>query len=514
MRDMTKLMLLILFVLTLVDIVIYPDLFFPLLFANLVAIGVILISRYALDTRWGQERSEITGIFTGFAILASALYKTFIIQESFIPLGVIFAIVASMMMPWRMRYQVILVIEFVITFLANVIILNESAVQPLALTTAPAIGYGLVSLSLLHISNERRFALWQARKALQEERERFRQLGEHSQDIIWIWSPDFTIEYISPAYERFTGRSPENLFENPRIVLDMVHPDDRAVFGDGIEDIIRGEHRKMNLRVNHLDGTVYNLDGWGAPVRNEKGEVVRCVGIWRDVTEHVQLTKEATEMQFAAEVANRAKSIFLANMSHELRTPLNAILGYSQLMSRDLQLTSTQQEYLETIARSGEHLLGLINDVLTISKIEAGRIMLQENAFDLHRQLEGLREMFQVRANDKGIALILEIAPDVPRYVYSDEAKLQQVLMNLLSNAVKFTKEGGVTLRVGVRSKPDPHSTILLCFEVEDTGIGIALEDMDALFAPFVQTTSGEKSKEGTGLGLTISQQFVTLMGG
>jgi predicted ATPase/signal transduction histidine kinase/CheY-like chemotaxis protein len=239
------------------------------------------------------------------------------------------------------------------------------------------------------------------------------------------------------------------------------------------------------------------------------------------------LEELVAERTLRLQAANQAKSVFLANMSHELRTPLNAILGFAQLMARDTHVTPTQQEYLETIARSGEHLLGLINDVLTMSKIEAGRTTLQENAFDLRRQLQGLQEMFQLRVADKGLALLLDVAPDVPRYVYTDEGKLRQVLMNLLSNAVKFTEEGEVTLRVratdGERrtmdeeSKEQPSLVIgqwSLVFEIQDTGTGIAQEEMDALFAPFVQTTSGQQSHEGTGLGLPISRQFVELMGG
>ena len=217
----------------------------------------------------------------------------------------------------------------------------------------------------------------------------------------------------------------------------------------------------------------------------------------------------------AAEAANRAKSIFLANMSHEFRTPLNAILGFTQLMNRDTSLAAEQQENLGIIGRSGEHLLGLINDVLELSKIEAGRATLNEQSFDLHHLLHGLEEMFRLRAEDEGLTLIFERAPDVPQYVRADEGKLRQVLMNLLGNAVKFTQEGSVALRVRyLASQPAGQPTGRLHFDVEDTGPGIAPEEMAAVFDPFVQTASGQRSQEGTGLGLPISQQFARLMGG
>jgi signal transduction histidine kinase/FixJ family two-component response regulator len=234
----------------------------------------------------------------------------------------------------------------------------------------------------------------------------------------------------------------------------------------------------------------------------------------------------ADEARLAAEAANRAKSAFLANMSHELRTPLNAILGFSQLMMREsltgeAGLTAEQQENLETIGRSGEHLLGLINDVLELSKIEAGRVELQKESFDLHRLLDGLEEMFQLRATGKGLMLIFDWAPDVPQYVCTDEGKLRQVLMNLLGNAVKFTRDGGVTLRVGCANLPGSFTqesfregSPRLLFEVEDTGSGIAPDELDAVFDPFKQTASGQQSQEGTGLGMPISRQFVRLMGG
>jgi len=229
--------------------------------------------------------------------------------------------------------------------------------------------------------------------------------------------------------------------------------------------------------------------------------------------------REAKEV---AEAANRAKSTFLANMSHELRTPLNAILGFAQLMARDSSLSKEQQENLETISRSGEHLLDLINDVLEMSKIEAGRTTLYEQSFDLHRLLDDLEDMFGLRAENKGLQLIFDRAPGVPQYVCTDEGKLRQVLINLLSNAVKFTTYGGVTLRIATkdeaRNTSEPLSSVAcascLAFEVEDTGPGMSPEDLKKVFDPFVQTETGKVSQEGTGLGLPISREFVQLMGG
>jgi signal transduction histidine kinase/ligand-binding sensor domain-containing protein/CheY-like chemotaxis protein len=224
---------------------------------------------------------------------------------------------------------------------------------------------------------------------------------------------------------------------------------------------------------------------------------------------------ELEQSKEAAEAANRAKSVFLANMSHELRTPLNAILGFAQLMDRDANLTMNQRENLEIINRSGEHLLGLINEVLDLSKIEAGRMRLQETSFDLCGLLDSLEEMFRMRAEKKGLRLNFERASDVPRYVWMDQGKLRQVLMNLLGNAVKFTEAGGVALGVEVVSLGEQMAEgFRLVFDVQDTGPGIAPEELETLFVPFEQTASGWQSQEGTGLGLAISQQYARLMGG
>ncbi len=241
-----------------------------------------------------------------------------------------------------------------------------------------------------------------------------------------------------------------------------------------------------------------------------------------------QTQRQAEELKKAkstADAANRAKSNFLAHMSHELRTPLNAILGFTQLMHRDGSLSEEHQQYLDIVSRSGKHLLKLINDVLKMSKIEAGRINLNESNLDLYRLLDTLKEMLQLKAYAKGLQLIFECDPKVPQYVRTDESKLSQVLLNLLGNAIKFTKQGQIHLRVlsvnshcPLAKDKEPivreNGKMTIRFEVEDTGPGIAPDELKKLFEPFEQTQTGLKSIEGTGLGLPISKSFVQLMGG
>jgi signal transduction histidine kinase/DNA-binding response OmpR family regulator len=211
-----------------------------------------------------------------------------------------------------------------------------------------------------------------------------------------------------------------------------------------------------------------------------------------------------------AEAANIAKSVFLANMSHELRTPLNAILGFSSLMFKDTQLLQDQREKLEIINRSGSHLLSLIDDILEIAKIESGRMHLDTAPFDLGIMTRDAIDLLELRAKEKGLQLLLDQASEFPRYINGDEARMRQILVNLVGNAIKFTKQGGVTIRLGTKNNTTPN----LILEVEDSGIGISKEDQKLLFQPFVQLNTQAGDTKGTGLGLAITRQFVQMMGG
>lgn len=234
------------------------------------------------------------------------------------------------------------------------------------------------------------------------------------------------------------------------------------------------------------------------------------------------LQKEVAERKNAekkAEAASKAKSEFLANMSHELRTPLNAILGFAQIMERNKRDTSDEVA-LRIIRRSGNHLLTLINQILDLSRIEAGQLTITEQNFDLLTLLDELKSMLLLKASQKKIALVFDIDKGVPRYIRTDEIKLRQVLINLLSNAIKFTDEGKVTLRICRQKDLEPadpkalDQNCFLLFEVMDTGIGIAKEDVEKLFQAFSQATVSKTDEEGTGLGLIISKKFIELLGG
>ncbi len=304
----------------------------------------------------------------------------------------------------------------------------------------------------------------------------------------------------------------------------LLHP---AEFLSKVNFLYQHPHEKSRDEIELIGGTVF--DRYSAPMLGTAGEYYGRIWYFRDITgskraeeevrkhrEHLEeLVRERTnELEAAketAERANMAKSAFLANMSHEIRTPLNAILGFGTILERDLTLSETQAEQVRTINRSGRHLLKLINDILDMSRIEAGRLALHNAPFCLQDLLDDLEAMFRVRAEEKGLSLSLERDANLPCNVVGDEAKLRQVLVNMTGNAVKFTKQGSVTLRVRMEAPAETGPRLVL--EVEDTGPGIPPEELTRIFDAFRQSEAGREAG-GTGLGLSISKRLVDLMEG
>jgi PAS domain S-box-containing protein len=383
----------------------------------------------------------------------------------------------------------------------------------------------------------------QAAVRLQEQEQLYRALVENSPDIIERFDTNLRHLYVSPRLTELTGVPLSEFLGKTCRELNfpelMVNIWETAA----ARLLATGEPQGIEFTTATLQGERF-FEMLLAPELSREGLIDSILCISRDISDrkHTEATlreleKELRQMNAelerrveartielqkamqAAEAANRAKSIFLANMSHELRTPLNAILGFSQLLNRDNVLPAAQQKQIGIINRSGEHLLNLINDILEMSKIEAGRVMLTPKNFNLQFLLVSLQELFQLQTASKGLKLLIQRDLTLPQYIQADEGKLRQVLTNLLSNAVKFTLAGNITLRVRLSANGNPqplgdYSQVWLSFEVEDTGLGIDAQEQESLFEPFVQTQAGQKSQVGTGLGLPISRQFVQLMGG
>ena len=268
-----------------------------------------------------------------------------------------------------------------------------------------------------------------------------------------------------------------------------------------------GEIPAREFQVTCLDGMVRTMLISGQMLEQQ------LLATLLDITDLKQANEKLRLAMEAADAANQAKSVFLANMSHELRTPMNAVLGFSQLLSRESALSDHQRQLLATIARSGEHLLGIINNVLEMARIESGRVTVNPTTFDLHLLLDDLERMFRLRAEAKGLSFSVRRQGEVPRCVVADETKLRQVIINLLGNAVKFTESGGEIV-LGVYSEEEPGERLRLHVEVVDSGVGVAEKDVSRLFDAFFQTAAGRQVTDGTGLGLSISREFVRMMGG
>jgi PAS domain S-box-containing protein len=365
---------------------------------------------------------------------------------------------------------------------------------------------GIIGYLLIGTDNTARQQV-EAERMLLDQRVRDQQfytrsLIESNIDALITTDPRGIITDVNKQMEALTGCTRDELIGAP--FKDYFTDPDRAEAGI---KLVLGESKltdyELTARARDGKETVVSYNATTFHDRDRKLQGVFAAA--RDVTERKRYEQSLQQ-------ANRAKSVFLANMSHEIRTPMNAILGFSQLMLRDQDLTPRQCQYLGTINRSGEHLLALINDILEMSKIEAGRTTLNPTTFDLPALLKDLEMMFRVRTDEKHLTFSVEVIGDVPQFIVCDINKLRQVFINVLGNAVKFTEQGGVGMRVSARDVNDDTASLIV--DIEDTGPGISAEDQEKLFRHFEQTKSGQQAGTGTGLGLAISQEFVRLMGG
>ncbi len=362
----------------------------------------------------------------------------------------------------------------------------------------------------------------QAQEELKESQRRLADIIDFLPDATMVIDAEGRVTAWNRAMEEMTGVKAGEIIgrgdhayavpfygEQRPILIDLVMRPSEEIEGEKYSHLQRkGGVLTGQGHITNLGGGDLYFVGNATALRDSAGNVVGAIETVRDVTERTFLEVDLRAAKDAAEGANRAKSAFLANMSHEIRTPMNAILGFSQILRDSPALTPELREHVDVISRSGEHLLALINDILEMSKIEAGQAKVNLATLDLDALIRDVQLMFELRVRSKGLGFEVVQAPDLPRFVTSDESKLRQILINLLGNAIKFTDRGAVILRA------DTQGDDRIVFSVEDTGPGIDEDERSNLFRPFSQARAGLATGGGTGLGLAISREFACLLEG
>jgi PAS domain S-box-containing protein len=351
-------------------------------------------------------------------------------------------------------------------------------------------------------------------KDLERSEERYDLAVSGTNDGIWDWDLSTNTVYYSPVWFKILGYEPNHLSNLSSTWSEKLHPDDLDSAQQAVRDHLVGETElyEHTHRMQHRDGHYLWIAAKGKCLRDATDAPYRMVGTITDITAKKQAEEELRKAKEAAESANRTKSEFLANMSHEIRTPMNAILGFSDLL-QGLTADGRAHSYLEAIRSSGKTLMALINDILDLSKIEAGKLKLSYEGVDIRQLVYEIQQIFSEKAKEKGLQLFTKIDEKVPPMIAFDEVRLRQILFNVVGNAIKFTNQGYV--RISVASDRPNNQKIELLLQVEDTGIGIAEEEQERIFDIFTQS-EGQSTRKygGTGLGLTITRRLTEMLGG
>ncbi|CAM3508404.1 Signal transduction histidine kinase [Flavobacterium saliperosum S13] len=348
-------------------------------------------------------------------------------------------------------------------------------------------------------------------RTIKESEEKFRLLANNIPATVYLvkYNPERTKVFLNDEIEKLTGYSKEDFFDGKISLKDLYHPEEKEQVTREIEKaILNGIPFHISCRLVKKNGDIVWIEEYGEAITAEN-EISYIEGVVIETTERRKM-QDAIKEKEIAQAANKAKTQFLANMSHEIRTPLNGIIGFSNLLLKS-QLSSVQEQYIVTVNQSADALLEIVNDILDLSKIEAGKLELYITKSNLHEIVNQVIDMVKYSAHEKRLDLIINIDENIPCLIWVDEIRLKQILINLLSNAIKFTQEGEIELEI--KYEPTTDNRANMKFLVKDTGIGIRPENREKIFEAFSQEDNSTTRKYGgTGLGIPISESLLRLM--